>query len=217
MEATADVTLIGALVVAAVTVIGWFATDWFRKRREEEVRRWESSRDHLHRQIEELYGPLLGLIQKRGALLEVAQARLPDAMREDESFDRSKFRNREDSEVYNYLVEKYLLPMQAEIASLLQTKAHLHASDDPSTSYGPFLKYQVQYDVLHKLWRETGIESTSLPGVHGVLWPKTFEHDVNVVLQRVNDEYRGFISAIRFGRKGARHPLHVDVPDCRRA
>jgi hypothetical protein len=101
--------IVGALTSGAGAVIGWLATYWFGKHREEEVRRWESSRDHLHRQIEELYAPLFGLIQQRRAVYDAASRRLP--MQEDGRFDRSRFQG-EDSKIYNYVVEKYLLPIQ---------------------------------------------------------------------------------------------------------
>jgi hypothetical protein len=192
--------IVGALTSGAGAVVGWLATYWFGKHREEEVRRWESSRDHLHRQIEELYAPLFGLIQQRRAVYDAASRRLP--MQEDGRFDRSKFQGA-DSKVYNYLVEKYLLPIQARIAGLLQTKIHLLADDDLPTSFANFLEYQSQFEFLHMLWKETGIESSGVRGVH---WPEAFEADVGTALNRLRNEYQYFIRALRSGKKNVTNP-----------
>jgi len=189
--------IVGALTSGAGTVVGWLATYWFGKHREEEVRRWESSRDHLHRQIEELYAPLFGLIQQRRAVYDAASRRLP--MQEDGRFDRSRFQG-QDSKVYNYVVEKYLLPIQDRISILLQTKIHLLADDDQPASFASFLEYQAQFEFLHMLWKETSIESSGVKGFH---WPETFEADVGVVLNRLRNEYQYFIRVLRSGKKNA--------------
>jgi hypothetical protein len=60
-------------------------------------------------------------------------------MQEDGRVDRSKFQGA-DPKGYNYLVEKYLLPIQARIAGLLQTKIHLLADDDLPASFADFLE-----------------------------------------------------------------------------
>jgi hypothetical protein len=51
--------LIGAVSGAVVAAIGWFVVHGLSTRREVAARRDGAARDHLEKQIEELYGPLL--------------------------------------------------------------------------------------------------------------------------------------------------------------
>src|SRR5438067_13110988 len=61
MEATPLVSgVVAAIVAGAVNVVGW----WVLGRREAAARRETAELQHLRRQIEELYAPLLGLIRQ---------------------------------------------------------------------------------------------------------------------------------------------------------
>src|SRR5690348_15517759 len=53
-----------AFIAGAVTIIGWYVTYAYTKSREDRTRRLDINLKFKARQIEELYGPLLSLIEQ---------------------------------------------------------------------------------------------------------------------------------------------------------
>ena len=84
---------------------------------------------------------------------------------------------------------------------------HLLVDDDQPASFANFLEYQSQFEFLHMLWKETGIESSGVRGVKGVHWPEAFESDVGAALNRLGSEYHYFIRALHSGKKNGTHPI----------
>jgi DNA relaxase NicK len=62
-----------ALIAAAVAILGWYVTYAYAKRRDDQTRRTEIRLKHRQRQIEELYGPLLSLIEQIFNICQVRQ------------------------------------------------------------------------------------------------------------------------------------------------
>jgi hypothetical protein len=75
MNPQVETALLSALVPGPITLCGWFISNWLTKRREDEARRQQPALKHLEQQMEELYGPLLGLIEQSGAVFSVATQR----------------------------------------------------------------------------------------------------------------------------------------------
>lgn len=96
-------------------------------RREYEVSRDQAALTHLQRQIEELYSPLLGLIQQAEIIHEIARRKCPGG------------RHGPQFEVSEYFAEKHLLKLDRRIADLLRAKVHLLETDEMPESYQEFL------------------------------------------------------------------------------
>ena len=139
---------ISALTAGLITVIGWFVTYLLSKQREYETRRQEAALCYLQRQIEEFYGPLLGLIQQRLFIYEVVKQRLP--LTEDGDLDYARF-SPSDSEIIHYLWDTSLLHINSKIATLLLTKIYLLETDDIPDSFKDFLQYDSYVQSLYGL------------------------------------------------------------------
>lgn len=144
-------------------------------RKEYETLRDQTTLKHLQRQIEELYSPLLGLIQYTHTVFKIARKEV----------DRP-----DQGEVWNYFVEKYFLPLNAQIATLLRTKIYLIESDEIPESFKQFLAHQAQFDSLHNLWKDKGIRSE---GVSNEAWPPQFEQDVRTTLDQLRKRHNEYI------------------------
>jgi len=183
--------LIGALAGAVVTVIGWLVNYYFSRKQEDETRRREAALRHLERQMEELYGPLWGLIQQSQTVYEVACKRLPSGP--DGRTDPSRF-NQQDGATWHYLVESYFLPTNAHMAELIRTKVYLIDADEIPASFQEFLVHQMQLEVLHRLWKERGVDSTHVANQG---WPPQFSKDVAASLEGLKKRYQDYLQRAR--------------------
>ncbi len=182
--------LIGALVGGLITAMGWFANYYLSRKKEDESRRREAALKHLERQIEELYGPLWGLIQQSEAIYQVACKRLPTA---NGRVDLSQFKG-QDGEIWNYLKETFFMPINLQVAELLRTKIYLIDANEIPASFQAFMSHQAQFAVLHRLWRERGIETPFL-GTGG--WPAQFNVDVAESLESLRKRYQAHLQQAR--------------------
>lgn len=108
---------IGATVAGGFSVLSFL----LMRRKENTTRREQAALQHLQRQIEELYGPLLGHLQRTRVVFEVAMARLrrPDGTMKFFELDE------DEKKLWLFFNNTYLLPTNKEIAQLLQTKSFL--------------------------------------------------------------------------------------------
>jgi hypothetical protein len=132
--------LIGTVCGALVAMVGWFVSNSLSLRREITARRDIAARAHLENQIEQLYGPLLGLIQySRGAFSVAAKKLLTDSAGR---IDQSRFSGA-DGEIWRFCIENYFLPVDAEIRQLIRTKIHLLESGILPKSFEDFFSHEV--------------------------------------------------------------------------
>jgi|ERR1039458_3223729 hypothetical protein len=152
-------------------------------RKEYEVLRDQTALKHLQRQIEELYSPLLGLIQYGNVVNQVERAKLPQA------------RNSEDvARACRYFVEKYYLPLNAQMSNLIREKIYLLDSDAIPDSYKQLLMHTAQFECLHNLWKDMGISSDDIAGIE---YPKTFKVEVQDSLDKLRRSYNESISRLK--------------------
>jgi hypothetical protein len=178
--------LIGALVGGSITIAGWFANYRFARKRDEENCRREGTLRHLERQIEELYGPLWGLVQQSEAIHDVLCQIVPtDA---EHRIDHSKFTQR-DAQVMNYFKDRFFLPINSQIAELLRSKVYLLESSNIPDSFKSVISHQAQFESLHHLWKDEGV--SNLGTVIGTGWPRQFNSDVAITLQELRKRYQG--------------------------
>jgi hypothetical protein len=158
-------------------------------RKDYEALRDQAALKHLQCQIEELYSPLLGLIQHSRFIYQVAKQKLPRFHQ-----DLRGIATNEEAEIWRYFVEGYFLPLNRQMADLIRAKIHLVDSDEIPPSFEQFLVHQIQYDCLHALWKDKGIASDA---VAGSKWPADFEKDVRVGLSKLRKEHNEFVRRIK--------------------
>jgi hypothetical protein len=171
---------LSAIVAAAITLTGWFITSGLAKRREDEGRRQQAALKHLERQIEELYGPLLGLIQQSGAVFTVAR-------------QRHELKDSDSEAAWQYFIEKYFLPLNLQMVRLLSTNVHLRDTDTWPPSYLEFFTHQAQFESLHNLWADKRIDSASIKGAG---WPKQFGEDVGKTLNDLKARHNSYLNKL---------------------
>jgi hypothetical protein len=198
VEKTLIPALIGAVSGAIVAIIGWFVSNALTLKRETAARRDIAARVYLESQIEQLYGPLLGLIQHSRMAFGVASQKLPTVAGR---IDFSRF-SASDGEIWTFFIETYFLPVDSEIRQLIRSKMHLLESGILPDSFGDFFKHEVQFEALHRLWKEKGVDSSE---IHGPGWPNDLERDVQTVLDRLRSRHQVFLQ--RLGASGQK----VDV------
>ncbi len=173
-------TLLPVLVTALLTAVGWYATYAYAKRREDRSRRVEIVLRHRERQIEELYGPLLSLIEQVFNVWTVRRKVLTAGGRDDETRRR----------IEDFFWESYFLPLHQEIGALLRTKLYLLEGGRLPESFSAYLEHATQEACQKRLWREKGIDTSSVPGLE---WPPRFHAEVRDTLERLQAEYHAGI------------------------
>jgi hypothetical protein len=181
--------VIGAMSGAVVAAIGWFVAHVLSSRREIFARRDSAARDHLEKQIEELYGPLLGLIQHSKMAFAVAARKLPTNAGQIEFSRFSEL----DGEIWRFFIENYFLPVNRDIRHLIRSKMHLLEAGVLPNSFYDFFMHEVQFEALHRLWKEKGVDSS---GISGPGWPMSFESDVQAVLDQLRLRHQSFLRRI---------------------
>ncbi|HSL54147.1 MAG TPA: hypothetical protein VK868_07110, partial [Pyrinomonadaceae bacterium] len=147
-------------------------------RREYEVFRDQAALQHLQRQIEELYSPLVGLIQYGDVVNQVESAKIPPA-------DRSE----KTPKIRRYFVEKYYLPLNAQVSDLIRTKIYLLDSDAIPESFQQFLLHAAQFECLYNMWKDIDEDSANIPGIE---YPKTFKQEVRSSLDQLRQTYNEY-------------------------
>jgi hypothetical protein len=166
-----------ALIAAAVTVLGWYVTYAYARRREDQTRRIELRLKYRQRQIEELYGPLLSLIEQIFNVWEVRQSILAST----DSLDGAS-RDR----VNEFIWKEYFLPLHHEIRHLLRTKLYLLEEDLMPETFSRYLQHSTQEECQHRIRNELQIKTYG-----GMPWPKGFYEDVKQTFEKLMADYQG--------------------------
>ena len=189
-----SITLIDKLAIGLVVLLAGF---WLNKalkdfegkqtlKRELELSQNRAALAQLASQIKELYSPLYGLIQRSSEIHEVAKQKLP--------YSTSGTHNDEEAPIWRYFVETYFLPVNAQMAELIQSKIHLVEEDELPESWKLFLEHQMQFQVLHSLWKDQHTRSDEIVDKG---WPHQFEADVKRSLSLLRTEYNMFARRIK--------------------
>ena len=157
--------IFGAICGAIVVMIGWIVSHKLTAYREEVARHQEAAREFLERQIQELYGPLLGLVQHGRVVYSLATQRLPT---NSGKLDINQF-TESDSEVWRYFIENHFHPTNTEIRNLIRTHLHLLDGGRLPASFMQLLKHEAKSEILYGLWRELGVDSLDVDGDE---WPE---------------------------------------------
>jgi hypothetical protein len=181
--------LTGALVAGSFSLLTLILV----LRNERRKRREEARLRHLQRQIEELYGPLYGLIQFGAAVNEIELLRLPADARD----EKGRPKDEEGGRVIRFFRENYYLPLNKQMMELIRTKVYLLNSDAIPDSFTKFVRHAAQLDSFHGLWKESDIKTY---GVKPIEYPLAFRSDVEGTLNELRREYNEYISRMKAGR-----------------
>jgi hypothetical protein len=165
------------LITAAVTAFGWYATYAYAKIREDRTRRLDLLLKLRARQIEELYGPLLSLIEQ---IFNVWQVRA-------NVLQGTQYSVEDQGRIHEFFWQRYFTPLHQEIGMLLRTKLYLLEGGRLPESFTEYLEHATQEACQHQLWSELGIDTSKIQGRQ---WPKTFYEDVKNALDRLMAEYQ---------------------------
>ena len=134
---------------------------------------------HLHhqsQQIEQLYGPLLSLIEQIFSVWRVREGILKN----------SEYSVEKTEDVKLLIWKKYgFAPLHIEIASLLRTKLYLLEGSRLPESFSKYLEHAKQEECQHLLWDELQIDTSHVPQRP---WPDSFYPEVKSTLQRLMDD-----------------------------
>lgn len=171
-----DTAIVAIIVSFFTTVISWFVLHFLYNRREDRRRSIEAYKEHLQKQIEELYGPLYGLIQYGEVLNEVEQQRIP------KDADDEKY-----AEIIDFIREKYYLPLNTRMLELIRSKTHLLDKEIMTKDLKDFLRHAAQFECFHKLYKERGIQSHKFQPIE---YPADFKKEIKETLYALVDKYK---------------------------
>jgi hypothetical protein len=176
--------LIIAAIGATVTVCGWFVTYAYARRTDDRRRRLEAYLQYRSQQIEQLYGPLLSLIEQ---IFNVWQVRGNILRNTETSADR-------EQAIKQLIWKRYFQPLHTEIAGLLRTKLYLLEGSDLPKSFADYLEHARQEECQHLLWDELQIDTSHVPTRP---WPDDFHPDVKDTLKKLMDERQRGLAQLR--------------------
>jgi hypothetical protein len=175
--------IIPVLITGTVTAIGWYITYAYAKMREDRTRRLDLLLKLRARQIEELYGPLLSLIEQ---IFNVWQVRA-------NVLKGTDYSGEDQRRIREFFWQHYFTPLHQEIGALLRTKLYLLESGRIPESFTEYLEHATQEACQHRLWSELGIDTSKVPGRR---WPKMFDSDVKNALDRLMAEYQSGLAKL---------------------
>jgi hypothetical protein len=186
--------LIGAVSAGIFSTIGWFVSYFLSKRKEYNLQKRKSISNQFERQIEELYGPLLGLIRNSRYVFQVSKKLLPYEVEKGYLFE--KFTEQHDK-IYSYFTENYFLPNNAKIVNLLHTKLALIDTDKVPKSFDEFLKHQAEYECTYHATKLVNYQQKFFIDYIDQEWPMQFEEDVEKLLKSVEKRYNDYLKRFR--------------------
>jgi len=181
------------LVALVSGLIGFLVNHFLALWRETNLRRRVETARYLERQIGELYGPLLGLIEHSEMVYEILRKKLGHAATP--KIDFTKLDER-DGQVWRFFQEQFFLPINSSIRELIRSKTHLLEGGTMPKSFSTFFVHEAHYSCLHPLWKELKISSLE---VRGVSWPEEFGPEVRTTLRRLTQRHQHLIEATHLG------------------
>ena len=187
-----DTNMLQALIVAGVSLaiasLGWWSAKWLEDRR----RRTESTLRRLGRQIDEFYGPLLGLTEQYIAVKNVQQMILSGGK------ESGKLTPDQRAEVRRFVFESYLTPIHDSMRKILDERLHLMSSSDMPESFRNYLLSSIQETIQYYLWSKRKIGTDFLPGLP---FPQNLREEVRNELLTLLERQQGLLRAQLGGRK----------------
>lgn len=192
-----EAAVVGALVAAFVTALGWLANHYLtmqREARQADAARLEETRiqrllasiRHVEAQLSQLYGPMMFCLQEN----DRAFSELLVELGRQYVFDPAGDISDADLTLWLFWSDNVFLPNHAVICELLRTKAHLIEGPDIPDSYRRFLEYYYSWKVYHERWKLTG---TAYRWHARDNWPVEFSIDVQQAFRTLKARHASFL------------------------
>lgn len=172
------IAIITAGLAAVITILGWNVSHYLAKRREDRTRRIENRINRLERQIEDIYGPLLSLIEQIFNVWRVRQ----------KIFE--KVNDGDKGKIDDFVWSQYFFPLHVEIRELLKKKYYLVDDQSVASSIREYLEHSTQELFQNRISRELYISTSELEGKR---WPQSLYPDVENAIAKIRDERRSLI------------------------
>ncbi|MFF1658859.1 hypothetical protein [Streptomyces sp. NPDC058255] len=166
-----DSTFLAALIAATVTAGGWITNHALSARSDLKRRQSEARLTYVENQLEQLYGPLLFLIEEgRSAFHDFC-----DTLGRNYVFVAGSPISQEERELWLFWVDHEFMPRNKAIQDLLSSRTHLIVGDRMPSSYLAFIEHHNSWRVTHLRWKEEGVPYSWHSKAN---WPRSFEADV---------------------------------------
>ena len=147
-----------ALLAGTVTAVGWFINHVLNERAERRRQHLQAQLKFTTQQLEELYGPLvflinegqhawddlLNLLGREYVFVEVGSTEVPLPP--------------EELKAWMFWAEHSFMPLNREIRRLLSTKTHLIEGSVMPDSFDIFLKHYSTWEIRHLRWTKEQVE-----------------------------------------------------------
>lgn len=191
MDKSATITILIALIAAAVSVVGWFVGSYLKYRTDDRNRRTQESVKFLERQIEEFYGPLFNVVTQIRICSDVLEKLENKATSVNRPIDEL-FRIRHFFHV-NYFTE-----LHNEFNRIIRSKLHLIEGVRLPESYYLYSTHTVQEHAQLTMWDEMKLDTSYLKGEP---YPDEVFDDLEKVLDSLMAKYADQIKELGSNRK----------------
>jgi hypothetical protein len=171
------------LITVSATAVGWYVTYAYTKHKEDRTRRLEIQLKYRAQQIEQLYGPLLSLIEQ---IFNVWRVR-------ENVLEPGRYSPEDEHRIRHFFWQRYFMPLHKEIGDLLRTRLYLLEGNRLPASFSEYLVHSTQEASQHLLWDELKVDTSR---VKGSPWPDQFDDDVKEALDRLMDEHKSGVAKL---------------------
>jgi hypothetical protein len=185
---------LSVLFAGVITGLGWFASYYFAKLKEDRTKRLELQMEHLHRQIEDFYGPLYNLINEIAVSKKVL-----DAIVEGDSVP--KLSADAIVQVKVFIRENQMKPLHDQIIAILHSKLYLVDGINVPPSFREYLHHAIQGRLQREIWTQLQISTIH---VRGRPFPDEFRQDVHRGLLAVMKRYEDTVAELAPRRQSLR-------------
>jgi hypothetical protein len=190
--------MLPVLISGGITIAGWYATYAYTKRREDRTRRLDIALKLKARQIEELYGPLMSLVEQVFMVWRVRQRLIKEGGYTDDQRQR----------IREFFWKEYFTPLHDQISALLRTKAYLLEGGKMPDSFTRYIEHATQEACQHRLWGELSIDTSA---VKGRKWPNEFDDDVKASFTRLMSEYQSGVERLGMVTSAKHHEASMNI------
>jgi hypothetical protein len=176
--------LIGAFVAGLFSIAGFLLV----RSKEQSTRKEEAALKFLQRQIEELYGPLSGLLQRTATVHTIARARLF----RDGRFDWDALTD-EEKRLWQFFNTHYLIPTNDQILDLVNSKSFLFEGEVAPPAVQQFRTHALQYKLVNTIWDHTGLDAKFID--HG-RFPRDLPVYVESTLQALRARHQFYLQKV---------------------
>jgi hypothetical protein len=182
-----NASIVAAIIAGSVAALGWAASSTFTAIANIRVLRVNARLQHVEKQLEKLYGPLVFLILEG----EQTFRELLLALKRNYVFDKNNNIPKDDLETWLFWAENDFMPRNEKIKELLSQQTHLLYDSRMVDSYRQFLMHHNSWSIRHLRWKKEGIPYSWHSGTN---WPRQFGEDVLNAYAKLEDEHKRLLA-----------------------